>query len=201
MKKTAVKYPMKIKNFLEHIFVLDYTELGLVFVTDYITVSYDIVKIRLNCFTTMLQSAFHRLRPSLPAATHGTSRVRVYHFNVWHFHQLRFFFASAFRCDSLFLTLSIVASHTLGNVKCINISNQRKYRFETMTSFWIEELIYENSINNKRVLSIEAVQCLQMIEDFLFVNVFILSFGWNYISLHSINSKLIFVGLTLSKYW
>jgi len=70
-----------------------------------------------------------------------------------------------------------------------------------MTSFWIEELIYENSINNKRVLSIEAVQCLQMIEDFLFVNVFILSFGWNYISLHSINSKLIFVGLTLSKYW
>jgi len=157
MKKTAVKYPMKIqkiKNFLEYIFVLDYTELGLVFVTDYITVSYDIVKIRLNCFTTMLQSAFHRLRPSLPAATHGTSRVRVYHFNVWHFHQLRFFFASAFRCDSLFLTLSIVASHTLGNVKCINISNQRKYRFET-NDFILNRRTYLRKFTKFRLITSE----------------------------------------------
>jgi len=104
-------------------------------VTDYITVSYDIVKIRLNCFTTMLQSAFHRLRPSLPPA----SRVRVYHFNVWHFHQLRFFCASAFQFAIVYFTLSIVAPQ-LGNVKCTNVTLNASERTEESDRFQNQRL-------------------------------------------------------------
>jgi hypothetical protein len=70
-KRVLDEYSPRIRAFL-----LDRTELGIVFVTT-LRHPRDIMKIRLNCFTAMLQSAFHRLRPLLPAAVHETSHAFI----------------------------------------------------------------------------------------------------------------------------
>lgn len=85
--------------------------------------SRDIMKIQLNCFTTMLQSAFHRLRALLPAAKRETSRIRVYHFSLTFPSALRFYLPLFLSADYLFLALPLSRRFDMSwKCQCINVT-------------------------------------------------------------------------------